>query len=72
MMVNAVIEAVDPITIPPTSMLDNLHSMWMCIIWMCPYLIMAALADPAFGSELESWVWVTPLQQMMVMVKCSD
>ncbi len=65
------IEFVDPIKIDPTSMsntykmFDNLHMLWMCI-WMCPYNIMAALVDQAFGSHLE--FWVTPGHQMMVKV----
>jgi len=68
-----VIEAVDPIKIDPTSLLDtcivldNLHMQWMCI-WMRPYNITDALIDQSLGSHLE--IWVTPGQQMMV--KCSD
>ena len=67
------IEAVDPFLILPTSMsntynaFDNLHMLRMCI-WMCPYHIVAALQDHAFGSELE--FQVTPRRWMMV--KCSD
>ena len=72
-MWNAIIEAVDPIKIDPTSMsysckvFDNLHMQWMCI-WMGPYNITAALVDPVFGSHLE--FCLTPWQQKMV--KCSD
>ena len=67
------IEAVDPIKTDPTSMSDsckmfgNYYMQWMCI-WMCPYIITAALIDQSLGSHLE--IWVLPGQQMMV--KCSD
>jgi hypothetical protein len=41
--------------------------LWICML-MCPYHIIAALIEQAFGSELE--FWVTPRQQMLV--KCGD
>ena len=59
------IEAVDPIQIDLTSMSDiykvsdNLNMLWMCI-WMCPYHVLGAHADQAFGILLE--ILATPRQ----------
>ncbi len=47
----------------------NLYMLWMCI-WMSPFCSTASLAEQAFGSCLEFWVWV-PSEGLTTAYCCS-